>query len=151
MTSDDATWLEEQLPLLLAACDEALAAGDAASASFTAAVPGELRPRLERDVASCQLVRQLWATDGTTPLTLTKEAAPPVMAPPTQVGRFLIYQELGRGSFGVVYRACDPVLSREVALKVPHPHVLASPELRARFQHEAQAAAGLDHPNLVSV
>jgi tetratricopeptide (TPR) repeat protein len=151
MTDDEATWLEEQLPLLLAACDEALAAGDAASASFTAAVPGELRPRLERDVAWCQLVRQLWGTDGSTPPLPATDARPPVAAPPTQVGRFIIHQEVGRGSFGVVYRAFDPVLSREVALKVPHPHVLASSELRARFQHEAQAAAGLDHPNLVSV
>jgi WD40 repeat protein len=47
--------------------------------------------------------------------------------------------------------AYEPHLGREVALKVPHEYVLADPELRARFQREARAAAGLDHPNIVPV
>jgi WD40 repeat protein len=51
----------------------------------------------------------------------------------------------------VVYRAFDPRLCREVALKVPRADVLASPELRQRFLREARTAAGLEHPNLVAV
>src|SRR5262249_20973360 len=69
--------------------------------------------------------------------------------PWTALGRFEIRRELGRGGFGVVYLAYDPKLRREVALKVPRPEVLITPELRERFHREARAAAGLHHPNLV--
>ena len=67
------------------------------------------------------------------------------------LGRFRVHRELGRGGFGVVLLAFDPKLGREVALKVPRPEALTHPELRARFQREARATAGLDHPNLVPV
>ena len=67
------------------------------------------------------------------------------------LGRFEIRRELGRGGFGVVHLAFDPRLGREVALKVPHAQVFADPELHGRFQREARAAAGLDHPNIVPV
>jgi WD40 repeat protein len=69
----------------------------------------------------------------------------------TRLGRFVIGRELGQGTFGIVYLAHDPQLRRTVALKIPRSHVLADPQARARFQREALAAAGLDHPNLVSV
>jgi WD40 repeat protein/serine/threonine protein kinase len=69
----------------------------------------------------------------------------------TSLGRFQIQRELGRGGCGVVFLAYDPKLRRQVALKVPRPEALFSPELRARFQHEARAAAALDHPNVVPV
>lgn len=67
------------------------------------------------------------------------------------VGRFLIEEELGRGGFGVVFRAIDPTIGRQVALKVPRVDVLADPDVRRRFLREAHAAAQLDHPNLVPV
>jgi tetratricopeptide (TPR) repeat protein len=70
---------------------------------------------------------------------------------PTVLGRFELRRELGRGGFGTVYLAHDPQLLRDVALKVPHAEVLADPELWSRFQREARAAAGLDHPHLVPV
>ena len=70
---------------------------------------------------------------------------------PIELGRFVIRQELGRGAFGIVYLAYDPRLRREVALKVPRAEVLLTPELRGRFRHEAMAAAGLNHPNIVPV
>ena len=69
----------------------------------------------------------------------------------TDLGRFVIRRELGRGSFGIVYLAYDARLRRELALKVPRVEVFLTPELRARFRHEAMAAAGLDHPNIVPV
>jgi WD40 repeat protein len=67
------------------------------------------------------------------------------------LGRFQIRRQLGRGGFGIVFLAYDPELCREVALKVPRLDALVAPEVRARFHHEARAAAGLNHPNLVQV
>src|SRR5205085_5304920 len=81
------------------------------------------------------------------------EPSPPLAAPPipTHFGRFHLVRELGRGGFGVVFLAVDPVLGRRVALKVPRPEVLLTPALRERFLREGRAAAGLDHPNVVPV
>ena len=67
------------------------------------------------------------------------------------VGRFQVRRLLGRGSFGIVYLAYDPMLDREVALKVPRAEALADADCRARFQREARAAAALDHPHLVPI
>ena len=78
--------------------------------------------------------------------------APPGDEPaPSKVGRFEIVRQLGRGGHGVVFLAYDPVLRREVALKLPRAAALLTKELRQRFLREAQAAALLTHPNLVPV
>jgi WD40 repeat protein/serine/threonine protein kinase len=69
----------------------------------------------------------------------------------THLGRFEVRRELGRGGCGVVFLAYDPLLRREVALKVPRAEAVMAPQMRERFQREARAAAGLDHPNLVTV
>jgi hypothetical protein len=66
-------------------------------------------------------------------------------------GRFIIEREMGRGGHGVVFLAFDPALKRRVALKVPRPDVLVTADLRRRFLREAQAAAVLDHPNIVPI
>ena len=68
-----------------------------------------------------------------------------------QVGHFRLIRRLGVGGHGLVYLAQDQRLGRLVALKVPRPDLLGSPELERRFLREAWAAAGLDHPNLVPV
>jgi WD40 repeat protein len=70
---------------------------------------------------------------------------------PKQFGRFEVLRELGRGGCGIVYLAVDPTLRRRVALKVPRPEALHTPELHARFVREAKATAGLDHPHIVPV
>jgi serine/threonine protein kinase len=64
------------------------------------------------------------------------------------IGRFQIESELGSGGFATVYLAHDAATGRPVALKVPHPETLRSPDLRRRFEREARAAASLDHPNI---
>jgi tetratricopeptide (TPR) repeat protein len=154
MNPENSAPLEEQFSLLLAACDEALAAGDSPHTVYQNEAPSELLPRLEREVAWCRMVRRLLIEAGSTgpPLSATPSGARAPAAPmPTQLGRFRIRQELGRGGFGVVLLAFDPKLGREVALKVPRPEALTNLELRARFQQEARATAGLDHPNLVPV
>jgi eukaryotic-like serine/threonine-protein kinase len=68
---------------------------------------------------------------------------------PDQLGRFRILGELGRGGFGIVFLAEDPILERKVAVKVPRVEVLSHSESWTRFLHEAKAASRLDHPNLV--
>ncbi len=66
------------------------------------------------------------------------------------VGRFRVISILGRGSFGTVYRAYDPLLDREVALKVPR-FAPDDRDMIARFHREAKAAARLHHPNIVTL
>jgi WD40 repeat protein/tRNA A-37 threonylcarbamoyl transferase component Bud32 len=68
-----------------------------------------------------------------------------------RLGRFEIRARLGGGAFGIVYRAFDPQLEREVALKVPRPGTLDSAEAVERFMREAKAAAQLRHPNIVPI
>ncbi len=58
---------------------------------------------------------------------------------------------LGAGGFGRVYRVRDLHLEREVALKVLHPMFTADPAVVERFRREAQLAARLSHPNIVSI
>lgn len=72
-------------------------------------------------------------------------------SPRKKLGRFEIREELGSGGLGTVYRAHDPKLNRDVALKVPHSESLPSDTQKARFLQEAQAAAKLQHPNIVAV
>jgi tetratricopeptide (TPR) repeat protein len=68
-----------------------------------------------------------------------------------RIGRYEVRGELGTGGMAVVYRAHDPRLERDVAVKVLHPHLARDPESRARFEREARAAARLRHPNIVEV
>lgn len=68
-----------------------------------------------------------------------------------RVGRFEIIGILGRGGFGTVYRAYDPQLEREVALKVPRKALLPTQQDVDRFLREARAAAKLRHPNICPV
>ena len=69
----------------------------------------------------------------------------------TLLGRFEMLEEIGAGGFGFVVRARDRLLGREVALKMPLPDRVLAPGDVRRFLREAQAAARLDHPNIVRV
>lgn len=70
---------------------------------------------------------------------------------PTRIGRFVIRELLGIGGFGTVYRAFDPELHREVAVKVSHPYTSTDAKASLQFSTEAKRLAKLDHPNLVQV
>ncbi|MGV9674756.1 serine/threonine-protein kinase [Nocardia sp. NPDC003482] len=73
------------------------------------------------------------------------------MSPGTVIGGYLIQSVLGAGGMGTVYLAKHPSLPRMDALKVLSPHLGQDNEFRGRFEREANLAAGLDHPNIVSV
>ena len=68
-----------------------------------------------------------------------------------RLGKYQIEAQIGRGGMGAVYRAHDPLLKRQVALKVISENVDVNDELRARFFREAQACAQLSHPNIITI
>lgn len=111
---------------------------------------GELHQRLERAQACLMLLGQLWPRPSSSVARDSRRSSSSERAY-ARFGRYEIIRELGRGGHGIVFLAEDPVLMRRVALKVPRPEVLSSAELSRRFLREAEAAARLDHPNIVPI
>ena len=70
---------------------------------------------------------------------------------PARLGRYRIVGQLGAGGFGTVYRGYDDELRRDVAVKAPHRHRIATPEDAEAYLAEARTVAGLDHPHIVPV
>ena len=68
-----------------------------------------------------------------------------------RIGRFALGPVIGHGGMGVVHRAHDVDLGRDVALKLIAPSLAGDPDFRARFESEARAAAAVDHPNVLPV
>jgi len=79
------------------------------------------------------------------------EARDSRLVDPREIGRYRIVRQLGQGSFGRVYLACDDELDRSVAIKVPNPERVSCPEDIEVYLAEARALAKLDHPNIVPV
>src|SRR5215831_14760818 len=70
------------------------------------------------------------------------------------LGRYQIVEQLGAGAMGAVYKARDPMMGRDVAIKTILTHAIEGPqskEFRDRFFREAQAAGRLSHPGIVTV
>lgn len=82
--------------------------------------------------------------------TLQYTSAMPLAAG-TKLDSYEVLGLLGAGAMGEVYRARDPALKREVAIKILPSFVSRDPDRLRRFEQEAQAAAGLDHPNILAV
>jgi serine/threonine protein kinase len=70
---------------------------------------------------------------------------------PAQIGRYQIKAELGHGGMSVVYLAHDPVIGRDVAIKVLLSNLSSQPAARARFEREARIVAALEHPAIVPI
>ena len=143
MTPDDDTGIDQRLLESLLAVDALLAHGlepDVDQLTDNTSDPDD------EDVAEYVHILRRLGHRTTTPTSRELDDTPPL-----RLGRFEIGKTLGQGGFGIVYLARDPTLGREVALKVPRPEVLITLDGRRRFLREARAAAGLDHPNIVTV
>jgi tetratricopeptide (TPR) repeat protein len=68
-----------------------------------------------------------------------------------RIGKYRVVGRIGKGAMGEVYKAQDPLLHRFVAIKTITPALAAEPDFRHRFQREAQSAAALNHPNIVTI
>jgi eukaryotic-like serine/threonine-protein kinase len=68
-----------------------------------------------------------------------------------KLGKYEVLGELGHGAMGIVYRARDPIINRLVALKTITMGLAGDPASLERFYREAQAAGGLQHPNIVTI
>lgn len=104
----------------------------------------DAREGLPEGLEAILMLRQVAAED--------REAEPFDGGPlPRRIGRFTIIREVGRGGFARVYEAFDTRLTRRVALKVARPETLLASGVRSRFIREAELAARLDHPHVVSI
>ena len=104
----------------------------------------DLRAEVERLLAGNE--EPSWQSPVTTMFQLATE-----LAPGDTLAHYRIDARLGQGGMGVVYRAYDTRLQRELALKVLPPEQLADPEQRQRLIREARAASALNHSNIVTV
>ncbi len=73
------------------------------------------------------------------------------LGPGVRLGPYEILAPLGAGGMGEVYRARDPRLSRDVAIKVLPAGFSSDPDRLRRFEQEAPAAGSLNHPNILAV
>jgi serine/threonine protein kinase len=73
------------------------------------------------------------------------------VAPGTRIGPYEVVTLLGTGAMGEVYRATDPRLGRDVAIKVLPEEKRASPGRGARFEREARLLASINHPNIATI
>jgi WD40 repeat protein len=90
------------------------------------------------------LLRQAAAADGVVPSAYSSP-------PPKSIGRHAILKLAGEGGFATVWEGFDSVLRRPVAVKVRRPEMLLSESLRRRFVREAEIAARLVHPHIVTI
>ncbi len=73
------------------------------------------------------------------------------LQPGARLGSYEVVSDVGAGEMGEVYRARDPRLGREVAIKVLPEDLARDPERIARFEREARSLAALNHPNVATL
>lgn len=136
-------------------CRRALALPGAQRSAFLDSAckgDGESRRRVE------SLLAEHDRLSGSKSETYDSSDGPPTEALPTltygaerRLGRYLIVESLGAGGMGVVYRARDEKLERDVAIKVLNAGLLVNDEARRHFKREALALAKLNHPHIATV
>lgn len=138
----------------LEALHDAVVAGTDRDVPVSAAGhPAEQAAAVRACLQMIERIRRARLTGEATPVPPADETLgeSPAAGGPRRIGRFEILRDLGRGGHGIVFLALDPALGRQVALKVPRPEMLLSPQTRQRFLREAHAAARLSHPHIVPV
>lgn len=159
MTPDESCaserWTDE-----LAAFDDALAARagragpdgrDGSDPLATMDVPSDCQPHLQKEMAYARLVREALARPAASgSATAPRKSTQPFAGLP-DLGRFELLEAVGSGGFGTVYRAYDPQLQREVAIKVPRAGDLADAHDLDRFVREARSVAQLRHAGIVPI
>ena len=146
--SETAADRDERLAALLGDLTEARRHGRRADVESVARQHPDLADELRALWVAVQLAEEFAPPPASEPSTLLQAAAPISTNRddlPRRFGEFTLLEEVGRGGMGIVYAARQTSLHRTVALKV----ILRGE--RARFQFEAEAAAKLEHPNIVPV
>jgi serine/threonine protein kinase len=110
----------------------------------------ELIPRLERLVPACPVTQSV-AYSGRPSSEYSFLSPPQQEGELGRLGHYRVLHVLGAGGMGIVFGGEDSLLKRPVALKVMRPEIAACPDACQRFIREAQAAAALDHPNVVQI
>jgi aminoglycoside phosphotransferase (APT) family kinase protein len=155
LTPLPAAALEERLALVVSELTDGVQRGEAV----------DLEAECRRHPELAKELRELWgviavaraagsnsaALAPTLPPAQQNEFPSGTLSLPAKFGDYELVQEIGRGGMGVVYRAMQASLGREVAVKMILRGQLASQADRERFEAEAQAAARLDHPGIVPV
>jgi len=118
--------------------------------------PADRSAFLDRACASDSALRQeleslLAASDEVRPSFLKSSSSVLAIKPGTRLDDYEVETLIGSGGMGEVYRARDTRLRRVVAIKVLPKFVSNDPDRLRRFEHEAQAAAALNHPNIVGI
>jgi hypothetical protein len=148
---------EDRLNEIIAGYLEAVRAGNTPDRRESLARYPELAPELEAFFADHDRMQQAAQPPGPTPAeapTLAPNQAGPahsILGKVRYFGDYELLEEIARGGMGVVYRARQISLNRLVALKMILAGQLASAADVQRFHHEAEAAANLDHPNIVPI
>jgi serine/threonine-protein kinase len=148
---EDSTVYDQELAELLSLAEDALQRGE----------PGELEELCQQHPEHAEELRLLLATARVAKMAGdqyrqesrgdAKGATQLELSLPLYLGDYELIEEIGRGGMGVVFRARQVSLDREVAVKMISRGPLASDQERVRFQAEARAVAQLDHPGIVPV
>jgi serine/threonine-protein kinase len=141
---------DEQLALLISDLSEQARRGHPPDVDAAAGRHPELASELRELWAVAQFADLARGSGGST-VPRTPTPAEPAAPLPREFGDFVLEAELGRGGMGVVYKAKQRSLDRTVAIKMVREAHLASDADRGRFRAEAEAAARLHHPNIVTV
>lgn len=159
MSVEEATSVETHLQSCERCCDIVAqwSAKDPFIANVRLALSGE--PSVDRSVSatesSLRLLRSLQqpsvaSSSAIEPSELDNADANDAQLP-KRIGRFEVGEQIGDGSFGVVWRGFDTLLRRDVAIKIPRLASFATAASRERFHREARAAASLSHVNILPV
>ncbi|MEM9368006.1 MAG: serine/threonine-protein kinase [Planctomycetota bacterium] len=119
------------------------------------AIPADKASANARDVTQSEHVSLASPTDSVGSQTATTARHPleqeAMALQGRQIDDFLLQEPIAQGGMGIVYRATQVSLQREVAIKMIGQGILADPELRQRFRTEAEAAAAISHPNILPI